>query len=134
MNKRGEMTNPVCSEFSSFLRLLIGENKCRYFDDAKRLMRLIRDAAEYGLSKSERQTRINALSDMCCNLVRRLEADRSMDYSYRIPDSVRKMGIRTLDPLAKLVLLGNFELAVARFERTGKEQPRQSENPPGVKA
>jgi len=125
------MTDQVCSEFSTFLYLLVDADGCRYFDDAKRLMRLVKHASEEGLDRAERRKRIDGLSDYCRDLIRRLEAD-GQEYRYRIPLAVREMGLSTLDASVKLILLGNFEQAVLRFERPGKSQSRLSDNPPST--
>lgn len=123
------MTDAVCSEFATFLYLLMDSNGCRYLDDAKRLMKCVKDASEEGLKEYDRKSRIGDLSDYCRNLVRRLEAD-GQDYRYRIPLAVREMGLSTIDQPIKLILLGNFALAVLRFERPERTRFRPSDSPP----
>ncbi|MFA5185392.1 MAG: hypothetical protein WC551_02805 [Patescibacteria group bacterium] len=118
------MTDSVASEFSTFLYLLIDSDGCRYFDDAKSLISYVKKASESDLGRNERRSRINGLSDFCRDLIRRLEADRNGNYQYRIPLAVREFSLSTLDHSAKLGLLGNFELAVRRFERPGSEVGR----------
>lgn len=126
------MTDSVSSEFSSFLRLLIHEKDCRFFDEAKKLIRLVKSANECGLPRDERDRRMAALSDYCRLLIRLLEDVRDSDFRYRIPLSVREMGLSTLDAQSRLILLGCFQMAVQRFEHPDKDRRRRSESPPGV--
>ncbi|MBI5654618.1 hypothetical protein HZC53_03135 [Candidatus Uhrbacteria bacterium] len=127
------MSDSVSSEFSSFLRLLAGDNHCAYIEDAKKLMKSVRSASEQDLSQGERKKRLDALSGLCRDLVRRLDEDRTMDYRFRIPISVREMSLMTLDLNVRLALLGNFEIAVWRFEHPEPyRRPKCSDAPPAV--
>lgn len=126
------MSESVSSEFSSFLRLLTNDNDCRYLDDAKRLTRRVKEASESGLSLFERRRRIESLSVVCRELIFALESDRSLDYRYRIPLAVREMSLSSRGVPAKLILLGNFEIAVRHFEKPDVSRPGWSDNPPAA--
>lgn len=124
------MSDSIASEFSTFLYLLLDTDRCRYFDDSKKLMSLVKEASEPDLSKTERGNRVTRVSDFCRDLVRRLEDDKKGNYQYRIPLAVREIALPALDIQVKLGILGNFELAVRRFERPGSETgswPRKSD-------
>lgn len=124
------MLDSVSSEFSSFLRMLSGENSYRYIDDAKRLMKAVKEASEAEISRQQRQSRMDALTNLLRDLVRKLDDDLSMDYRFRIPIAAREMCLFTLDPTLRLARLGEFELAVRRFEHPEKPRPRWSDTPP----
>ncbi len=110
------MSDTIATEFSSFLRHLMYEHELRFFDTAKDLMRLVKSSAETGLSSQARQERIVRLSDFCRKLIRDMENDRASNLRYRIPLSIREFSLTTIDEKVKLRLLGEFELAVRRYE------------------
>jgi len=116
------MTDQVSSEFSSFLRLLMHENPNRYLDDAKTLIKMVKEASVDGLDFAKRQKCIDALTDHCRELVRRLDNDHLLHHRHSIPMAVREFGLSTLDRTVKMILLGSFELAVRRFERPNAER------------
>lgn len=124
------MTDQTRYEFSSFLRLLTGENKCRYIDDARSLRSKVKEASASEIGQPERRRRIDVLSDFCRELVHRLDTDRTFEYRYRIPCAVREMGLPTFDHTTKMLYLGSFELAVRYFENPNSERGRWPSSPP----